>query len=227
MENKNSKRRLNFTGHARQFGVRTLYAARTKGKQNMIIIGATLVLMLLFFALNQNFLRSYNIVSMAQSLAPYAILALGVTFVIATGVIDLSIGTVCIASAVLSGYLYSVGMPLFLVIPVSILIGSLFGLLNGVLVAKLKLPAFIATLGTMMFARGLSDHRQRAQRLLPDGDLVQQDVLHPERFPDRPRLDRGACGNMLHCHVQNPGGQIHPLHREQRGGDPPLRGPGG
>ena len=156
MENKNSKRRLNFTGHARQFGVRTLYAARTKGKQNMIIIGATLVLMLLFFALNQNFLRSYNIVSMAQSLAPYAILALGVTFVIATGVIDLSIGTVCIASAVLSGYLYSVGMPLFLVIPVSILIGSLFGLLNGVLVAKLKLPAFIATLGTMMFARGLS-----------------------------------------------------------------------
>ncbi len=152
----NTKRRLNFAGHARQFGVRTLYAARTKGKQNMIIVGATIVLMLIFFALNQNFLGSYNIVSMAQSLAPYAIMALGVTFVIATGVIDLSIGTVCIASAVLAGHLYMQGMPLFLVIPLMILIGSLFGVVNGLLVAKLKLPAFIATLGTMMFARGLS-----------------------------------------------------------------------
>ena len=152
----NTKRRLNFAGHARQFGVRTLYAARTKGKQNMIIVGATLVLMLIFFALNQNFLGSYNIVSMAQNLAPYAIMALGVTFVIATGVIDLSIGTVCIASAVLAGHLYTQGMPLFLVIPIMILIGSLFGFVNGLLVAKLKLPAFIATLGTMMFARGLS-----------------------------------------------------------------------
>lgn len=152
----NTKRRLNFAGHARQIGVRTLYAARTKGKQNMIIVGATLVLMLIFFALNQNFLGSYNIVSMAQNLAPYAIMALGVTFVIATGVIDLSIGTVCIASAVLAGHLYTQGMPLFLVIPIMILIGSLFGFVNGLLVAKLKLPAFIATLGTMMFARGLS-----------------------------------------------------------------------
>ena len=152
----NTKRRLNFAGHARQFGVRTLYAARTKGKQNMIIVGATIILMLIFFALNQNFLGSYNIVSMAQNLAPYAIMALGVTFVIATGVIDLSIGTVCIASAVLAGHLYTQGMPLFLVIPLMILIGSLFGFVNGLLVAKLKLPAFIATLGTMMFARGLS-----------------------------------------------------------------------
>lgn len=48
------------------------------------------------------------------------------------------------------------GMPLSLTIPVMICIGALFGLINGILIAKLKLPAFIATLGTMMFARGLS-----------------------------------------------------------------------
>ena len=93
---------------------------------------------------------------MTQSLAPYAILALGVTFVIATGGIDLSIGTVCIASAVISGFCYTKGMPLWLTIPMMIVIGGLFGLLNGFLVAKLKLPAFIATLGTMMLSRGLS-----------------------------------------------------------------------
>ncbi len=127
-----------------------------KGKQNMIIIAALVVLILIFAFLNPNFLGKYNIVSMAQSLAPYAVLALGVTFVIATGGIDLSIGTVCIAAAVVAGKLYMDGMPLWATIPVMIAIGTLFGYINGLLVAKLKLPAFIATLGTMMFSRGLS-----------------------------------------------------------------------
>lgn len=128
----------------------------TKGKQNLIVVGALVVLIAVFGILNPNFLRTTNIVSMAQSLAPYAIMALGVTFVIATGGIDLSIGTVCIASAVVAGKLYMDGMPLWATIPVMIAIGTLFGLINGLLVAKLKLPAFIATLGTMMLSRGLS-----------------------------------------------------------------------
>lgn len=128
----------------------------TKGKQNLIVIAALIVLIAIFAFLNPNFINKNNIVSMAQSLAPYAILALGVTFVIATGGIDLSIGTVCIASAVIAGKLYMIGMPLWATIPVMILIGTLFGYINGILVAKLKLPAFIATLGTMMFSRGIS-----------------------------------------------------------------------
>ena len=94
---------------------------------------------------------------MAQSLAPYAIMGLGVTFAIATGGIDLSIGTVCIASSVVAGKLYTDDLiPLWATIPVMILIGTFFGLINGFLVAKCKLPAFIATLGTMMVSRGLS-----------------------------------------------------------------------
>lgn len=128
-----------------------------KSKQNAIIILALIVLVLLFWALNPNFLNEYNIISMAQSLAPYAILGLGVTFAIATGGIDLSIGTVCIASSVVAGKLYTDGIiPLWLTIPIMISIGALFGLINGFLIAKLKLPAFIATLGTMMVSRGLS-----------------------------------------------------------------------
>ena len=131
----------------------------SKGKQNFIIVAALIVLVLIFALLNANFLSSYNILSMTQSLVPYAIMALGVTFVIATGGIDLSIGTVCIASAVVAGKLQmmeDMPMPLWMTIPVMIVIGALFGLINGILIAKLKLPAFIATLGTMMFARGLS-----------------------------------------------------------------------
>lgn len=140
----------------RKAAVKVKDAAITNGKQNIIIVAALVVLALIFYALNPNFLNRFNVVSMTQSLAPYAILALGVTFVIATGGIDLSIGTVCIASAVISGFCYTKGMPLWLTIPMMIVIGGLFGLLNGFLVAKLKLPAFIATLGTMMLSRGLS-----------------------------------------------------------------------
>ena len=152
----NQKLNLPFNRKVRKAAVKVKDAAITNGKQNIIIIAALVVLALIFYALNPNFLNRFNVVSMAQSLAPYAILALGVTFVIATGGIDLSIGTVCIASAVISGFCYTKGMPLWLTIPMMIVIGGLFGLLNGFLVAKLKLPAFIATLGTMMLSRGLS-----------------------------------------------------------------------
>ncbi len=125
--------------------------------QNIIILFALMLLVGAFTLLNPNFIDRYNIVSMAQSLAPYAVMSLGVTFVIATGGIDLSIGTVCIAAAVIAGKMFTLGiLPLWSTIPIMVAIGTLFGLINGFLIAKLRLPAFIATLGTMMFSRGLS-----------------------------------------------------------------------
>ena len=131
--------------------------ALLKRIQQNIVIFTTLVILFLFFAIvNPNFVDRYNTLSMAQSFVPYAFLALGVTFVVATGGIDLSIGAVAIASALMAGRFYQLGMPLFLVIPVMILFGALMGCLNGFLVAKLKIPAFIATLGTMMAIRGIS-----------------------------------------------------------------------
>ena len=128
-----------------------------KLQQNIIMLIAVVVLAGIFSIFNPHFLDKYNFLSMAQSMAPYAIMSLGVTFVIATGGIDLSIGTVCIASSVLAGKLYTSNiLPLWATIPVMIAIGTLFGVINGLLVAKLKIPNFIATLGTMMVSRGLS-----------------------------------------------------------------------
>jgi len=130
---------------------------KIKLQQNVIILFAMFALVLVFSLLNPSFVDKYNIISMAQSLAPYAIMSLGVTFVIATGGIDLSIGTVCIAAAVVSGKMYTTEMiPLWAVIPIMCAIGLLFGIINGLLIAKLKVPNFIATLGTMMVSRGLS-----------------------------------------------------------------------
>ena len=129
-----------------------------KLQQNIIMLFATVVLLGAFSLVNPNLIKDkYMILSMIQNFAPYAVMGLGVTFVIATGGIDLSLGTVTIASAVLAGKLYTMGtIPLWATIPVMMAIGTLCGLLNGLMVAKLKIPAFIATLGTMMVSRGLS-----------------------------------------------------------------------
>ena len=126
-----------------------------KIQQNIIMLFATVVLLGVFSLVNPNLIKDkYMILSMIQNFAPYAVMGLGVTFVIATGGIDLSLGTVCIASAVLAGKLYTMGtIPLWATIPVMMAIGTLCGLLNGLMVAKLKIPAFIATLGTMMVSR--------------------------------------------------------------------------
>jgi len=131
------------------------------GKQNLVIILAAAVLFLIFWLINPSFASDLNINNMVKSFVPYAILALGVTFVIATGGIDLSIGTVCIGSAVLAGALCRTGVSLedgtlWATIPIIILSGTIFGLINGLLVAKCKLAPFIATLGTMLVSRGLT-----------------------------------------------------------------------
>lgn len=151
---------LNLRGRARQFGKKSLNTMKSSGKQSFMIILVTLVLFALFSVINSSFASTDNLLAMIKSLVPYAILGLGVTFVIATGGIDLSIGTVCIACGIMAGTICrtttSVTSTLWLTIPLMLIFGLLFGLLNGFLVAKLKLPPFIATLGTMMLSRGIS-----------------------------------------------------------------------
>lgn len=133
----------------------------SNGKQNIVIIFATIALFAVFTLINPNFASEGVLLTMSKSLVPYAILALGVTFVIATGGIDLSIGTVCIGSAVLAGAVCRTGVSqdegiLWLTIPVILVTGLVFGLINGLLVAKCKIAPFIATLGTMLVSRGLT-----------------------------------------------------------------------
>ena len=130
-------------------------------KQNFIIILAAVALFVVFTLINPNFASKGNVLNMVKSLAPYAILSLGVTFVIATGGIDLSIGTVLFGSAVLAGALCKTGVTaeegtLWLTIPIILVTGVIFGLINGFLVAKCKIAPFIATLGSMLFSRGLT-----------------------------------------------------------------------
>ncbi len=153
--------KLNFRGKMRQTGASTVTYFKTTGKQNLVIVLATIALFIVFTLINPNFASKSNLLLMSKSLVPYAILALGVTFVIATGGIDLSIGTVCIGAPVLAGAICSTGVTqdegtLWLTIPIILLTGLLFGLVNGFLIAKCKIAPFIATLGTMLFSRGMT-----------------------------------------------------------------------
>ena len=141
--------------------INKLKSKGTSGMQNFIIILAAIALFAIFTLINPGFASSGNLLTMAKSLVPYAILSLGVTFAIATGGIDLSIGTVCFGSAVLAGALCKTGVTadegtLWLTIPIILSVGVIFGLINGFLIAKCKLAPFIATLGTMMVSRGLT-----------------------------------------------------------------------
>ena len=156
-----------------------------KLQQNIIMLFAMIALAGVFTLFNSNFLDKYNLLSIVQNMAPYAVMGLGVTFVIATGGIDLSIGTVCIASAVLAGKLYTMEvLPLWAVIPVMVAIGTLFGLINGLLIAKLNIPAFIATLGTMMVSRGLSALLVDAPNIFfPTGTWYNKVFSNYENFP--------------------------------------------
>ena len=134
------------------------------GLQKLITLGV-LVLLYLFFAFSSEAFRSRDTLISIFNFSYYVgFLAIGVTFVIITGGIDLSVGTVMMTSAIIGGVLYNnFYWPLWLALIVMIAVGGLFGLANGLMVAKLKLPAFIATLGTMLVSRGLGSIISRVQ----------------------------------------------------------------
>lgn len=129
----------------------------SQAAQKFLTFG-TLILMVLFFSLaNQYFFTPDNLVSILLSTCVNGVLAIGVTFIIITGGIDLSIGTVMTFSAVMAGVAANTfNLPLWVAIIVGIAISALCGAINGALVARLQIPAFIATLGMMMITKGLS-----------------------------------------------------------------------
>ncbi len=127
------------------------------GAQKLIIFATLIVLIIIFAVLSPNFLLVDNIISILLATCVNGLLALGVTFVIITGGIDLSIGTVMTFSAVISGLcVTNLNLPLWLGLIICILVGTIIGALTGLMVARLKIPAFIATLGVMMITSGLS-----------------------------------------------------------------------
>lgn len=118
----------------------------------------SLVLLILFFTvMNPAFRTLDNAGAILLATCVNGILALGVTFVIITGGIDLSLGTVMTFSAVIAGLAITKGnVPVFFGVLIGILTGGLCGFISGFTSARMKLPPFIATMGIMMITKGLS-----------------------------------------------------------------------
>ncbi len=124
---------------------------------NRLVLFCVLLLMYITFAILSPTFLNYNRILSALNYAYFlGFLALGVTFVIATGGIDFSIGPVMFCSALIAGYLLTKsGVPLILALLISILTGAAFGCLNGYLVAYWNLPSFITSMASMMLAKGI------------------------------------------------------------------------
>ncbi|GAB6859336.1 ABC transporter permease [Microbacterium xylanilyticum] len=125
--------------------------------QQSLAFGTLIVLVVFFSLASGHFFEWSNLSGILLSTAVIGILALGTTFVIITGGIDLSIGTGMALCAVMVGvFVQNLGLPVWLGVIGGILTGVLMGLINGLNVTFLRLPPFIATLAMMMVAGGLA-----------------------------------------------------------------------
>ncbi|MEU6126842.1 substrate-binding domain-containing protein [Streptomyces sp. NPDC047123] len=120
-------------------------------------LSALIVLVVAMSLLSGDFLTTQNLLNVGVQAAVTAILAFGVTFVIVSAGIDLSVGSVAALSAtVLAWTATSQGLPVWLALVLAVATGMACGFVNGLLVSYGKLPPFIATLAMLSVARGLS-----------------------------------------------------------------------
>ena len=128
------------------------------GAQQKLLAFASLIVLLVFFSLaSPNFLQTANILAILQATSVNGVLAVAATLVIITGGIDLSVGTLMTFTAVIAGVVLTYwGMALPFGIVAAIFVGGCSGFISGTLIARMKIPPFIATLGMMLILKGLS-----------------------------------------------------------------------
>jgi ribose transport system permease protein len=125
--------------------------------QRLLALGALVILLVFFSITVPHFASTNNYIDILTATAVNGVLATGVTFVIITGGIDLSLGTAMTFTSVVMGLVsVNLGLPLPIGLLAAFAAGALVGLTNGFLIAKLKLPPFIATLGMLYVTLGMA-----------------------------------------------------------------------
>jgi ribose transport system permease protein len=154
------------------------------GAFQKILAFASLVILLIGFSIaSPNFMQTSNMIAILQATSVNGVLAIAATLVIITGGIDLSVGTLMTFTAVMTGVvLTNLGLPLPLGVLTGIATGAFCGFISGTLVAKMKIPPFIATLGMMLILKGLS--------LVVSG-------TRPIYFNDTPGFDQISRGSLI------------------------------
>ena len=125
--------------------------------QRLLALGALVILLVFFSITVPHFASTNNYIDILTATAVNGVLATGVTFVIITGGIDLSVGTGMTFTSVVMGIVsVNMGLPLPLGLLAALAAGALVGVINGALIAKAKLPPFIATLGMLYVTLGMA-----------------------------------------------------------------------
>ena len=153
---------------------------------------ASLVLLLVYFSIaSPAFMQADNMINILQATAVNGVLDIASTFVIITAGIDLSVGTLMTFCAVIAGVVLTFwGLPLWTGLIAALATGALCGAVSGTLVAKAKIPPFIATLGMMLLLKGLSLVISHDKPIYfndtPGFTSISQDSLLGEFFPSLP-----------------------------------------
>jgi rhamnose transport system substrate-binding protein len=137
---------------------RPAFAERLFPNNEWVLVVVILIECLVFGVAGHNFATSGNIFEITRLSVEIGLLALALTPVIVSGGIDLSVGSMMGLAAVLLGYLSrDAGLPIAVAIAITLLIGVAGGALNAVLIARLKCPPLIVTLGTLSLFRGVAE----------------------------------------------------------------------
>jgi len=135
--------------------VRAKYNLFLRASQKLGPIFLVLFYSLFVFLIKPRFLSIPNLANVAQQIVPIGLIALGQTFVLISGGIDLSTGSIIALSSVTMGVVFGLTNNIWLAILAAITISLCIGVLNSFLIAKVKLPAMIVTLSTMSISMGL------------------------------------------------------------------------
>ncbi|CAN5386513.1 sugar ABC transporter permease [soil metagenome] len=129
------------------------------------ILGALVVVALIVLAfLSDRFFTLDNLLNQGRLMTEVGLIALGMTFVIVTGGIDLSVGSILGLVAILFGvFWYNIGLPLPVAMILALCVGALAGLVNGLIITRFNVPPLIATLATLALYRGLAEGISQAR----------------------------------------------------------------
>ncbi len=126
-------------------------------KKNAGILAVLIIFGFILSLATDNFLTNSNLISVLRQISINMFIALGMTFVIILGGIDLSVGSiVAMSGTLIVGFIVTQGMPIALAILLGLLLGTLAGFINGALIARFKVPAFIVTMAMMNIASGVA-----------------------------------------------------------------------
>lgn len=133
-------------------------------RHETMLAAILLVALIVLGVLNNRFLTLDNLLNQGRLTTEVGLIALPMTFIIITGGIDLSVGSIVGLCAILLGYSWkNLGFPLPLAIGFSLLVGAVAGFLNGMVITRVKVPPLIMTIATLALYRGLAEGISQAR----------------------------------------------------------------